>query len=179
MSFIGPFIANDFTGSARMVQLAGVALWSAVRLGGLIGGWVSDRFDRRRMVIIQFLITIPGLIILGVAELSGALRLWMIYPVLFLTGVGWVFDMVGRRVIVYDVVGPEKIDNALALESSGTAVAGLWRIRRRFAHSRGWSRLGFSCHGLSANYFAIGIHCCPAYAKSQPSCSRRRSSSAF
>jgi predicted MFS family arabinose efflux permease len=106
-----------------MVQLAGVALWSPLLFGGLIGGWVSDRFDRRRMVIIQFLITIPGLIILGVVELSGALRLWMIYPVLFLTGVGWVFDMVGRRVIVYDVVGPEKIDNALALESSGTAVA--------------------------------------------------------
>ena len=106
-----------------MVQLAGVALWSPLLFGGLIGGWVSDRFDRRRMVIIQFLITIPGLIILGVVELSGALRLWMIYPVLLLTGVGWVFDMVGRRVIVYDVVGPEKIDNALALESSGTAVA--------------------------------------------------------
>ena len=77
MSFIGPFIANDLTGSARMVQLAGVALWSPLLFGGLIGGWVSDRFDRRRMVIIQFLITIPGLIILGVVELSGALRLWM------------------------------------------------------------------------------------------------------
>ena len=38
-----------------MVQLAGVALWSPLLFGGLIGGWVSDRFDRRRMVIIQFL----------------------------------------------------------------------------------------------------------------------------
>ena len=106
-----------------MVQLAGVALWSPLLLGGVVGGWVSDRFDRRRIVIGQFFVTIPGLVILGWIEISGRLQLWMIYPVLFVTGVGWVFDMVGRRVIIYDVVGTEKIDNALALESSGTAVA--------------------------------------------------------
>ena len=106
-----------------MVQLAGVALWSPLLFGGVVGGWVSDRFDRRRVIIGQFFVTIPGLIILGWIELAGRLQLWMVYPVLFVTGVGWVFDMVGRRVIVYDVVGPDKIDNALALESSGTAIA--------------------------------------------------------
>ena len=106
-----------------MVQLAGVALWSPLLFGGVVVGWVSDRFDRRRIVIGQFFVTIPGLAILGWIEITGRLQLWMIYPVLFVTGVGWVFDMVGRRVIVYDLVGPEKIDNALALESSGTAMA--------------------------------------------------------
>ncbi len=106
-----------------MVQLAGVALWSPLLFGGVVGGWISDRFDRRKIVIGQFFVTIPGLIILGWIELAGRLQLWMIYPVLFVTGVGWVFDMVGRRVIVYDVVGPEKIDNALAIESSGTAIS--------------------------------------------------------
>ena len=106
-----------------MVQLAGVALWSPLLFGGVVGGWISDRFDRRKVVIGQFFVTIPGLIILGWVELAGRLQLWMIYPVLFVTGVGWVFDMVGRRVIVYDVVGPEKIDNALAIESSGTAIS--------------------------------------------------------
>ena len=126
VSFIGPFVANDLTGSARMVQLAGVALWSPLLFGGVVGGWVSDRFDRRKIVIGQFFVTIPGLIILGWIELAGRLQLWMIYPVLFTTGVGWVFDMVGRRVIVYDVVGPEKIDNALAIESSAPRFPSPW-----------------------------------------------------
>ena len=106
-----------------MVQLAGVALWSPLLFGGVVGGWISDRFDRRRVVISQFFVTIPGLILLGSIELAGELRLWMVYPVLFVTGIGWVFDMVGRRVIVYDLVGPENIDNALALEASGGAIA--------------------------------------------------------
>jgi predicted MFS family arabinose efflux permease len=123
VSFVGPFIANDLTGSARMVQLAGVALWSPLLFGGVIGGWISDRFDRRRVVIFQFFATIPSILFLGWMELAGELRLWMVYPVLFVTGVGWVFDMVGRRVIVYDLVGSEKIDNALALEASGGAIA--------------------------------------------------------
>lgn len=123
VSFVGPFIVNELTGSARMVQLAGVALWSPLLFGGVVGGWISDRFDRRRVVISQFFVTIPGLILLGWIELAGELRLWMVYPVLFVTGIGWVFDMVGRRVIVYDLVGPENIDNALALEASGGAIA--------------------------------------------------------
>ena len=123
VSFVGPFIVNELTGSARMVQLAGVALWSPLLFGGVVGGWISDRFDRRRVVISQFFVTIPGLILLGSIELAGELRLWMVYPVLFVTGIGWVFDMVGRRVIVYDLVGPENIDNALALEASGGAIA--------------------------------------------------------
>lgn len=106
-----------------MVQLAGVALWSPLLFGGVVGGWISDRFDRRRVVISQFFVTIPGLILLGWIELAGELRLWMVYPVLFVTGIGWVFDMVGRRVIVYDLVGPKNIDNALALEASGGAIA--------------------------------------------------------
>lgn len=106
-----------------MVQLAGVALWSPLLFGGVVGGWISDRFDRRRVVISQFFVTIPGLILLGSIELAGELRLWMVYPVLFVTGIGWVFDMVGRRVIVYDLVGPKNIDNALALEASGGAIA--------------------------------------------------------
>ena len=123
ISFVGPFIANDLTGSARMVQLAGVALWSPLLFGGVIGGWISDRFNRRRIVICQFFVTIPCLLLLGGIVLAGELQLWMLYPVLFVAGVGWVFDMVGRRVIVYDIVGSEKIDNALALETSGGAIS--------------------------------------------------------
>ncbi len=43
-----------------MVQLAGVALWSPLLFGGVVGGWVSDRFDRRKIVIGQFFVTIPS-----------------------------------------------------------------------------------------------------------------------
>ena len=123
VSFIGPFIAHELTGSARMVQLTGVALWAPMLFGGIIGGWISDRFDRRRTMICQFLVTIPALLVLSATEFLGILDVWMIYPVLFLAGAGMVFDMTGRRAIVYDLVGESNIDNAMALESTATSTA--------------------------------------------------------
>ena len=123
VSFVGPYIANDLTGSARMVQLAGVAIWAPMLFGGIVGGWVSDRFDRRKTTALQFLVTIPALWLLAWAAFDDRLEVWMIYPVLFVIGIGFVVDMTSRRAIVYDVVGADLIDNAMALESTGTAFA--------------------------------------------------------
>ena len=123
VSFVGPFIANDLTGSARMVQLTGVAMWAPMLFGGVIGGWVSDRFDRRRVVAGQFLVTIPALAVLSWTAFADRLEVWMIYPVSFAVGVGWVVDMTSRRAMVYDVVGSDDVGNAMALESTGTSLA--------------------------------------------------------
>lgn len=106
-----------------MVQLAGVAMWAPMLFGGIVGGWVSDRFDRRKIIATQFLVTMPALWLLAWTAFSDRLVIWMIYPVLFVTGVGWVIDMTSRRAIVYDLVGPERIDNAMAIESTGTSFA--------------------------------------------------------
>jgi predicted MFS family arabinose efflux permease len=74
-------------------------------------------------MICQFLVTIPALLVLSATEFLGILDVWMIYPVLFLAGAGMVFDMTGRRAIVYDLVGESNIDNAMALESTATSTA--------------------------------------------------------
>jgi len=119
--FLGAYVVNQLTGSARLVQLTGVSLWAPLLLGGVAGGMVSDRFDRRRTVVTQFLVLIPLAALMGVAELTVGIRLWMLYPFLVLVGVGWVFDMTSRRAIVYDLVGARRLDNAMALESLSSA----------------------------------------------------------
>jgi predicted MFS family arabinose efflux permease len=106
-----------------MVQLAGVALWAPMLFGGILGGWVSDHFDRRRVITIQFLVVMPLLWLLAWTAMTDRLDVWMIYPVLFVTGIGWVVDMTSRRAIVYDIVGSDNIANAMALESTGSSLA--------------------------------------------------------
>jgi predicted MFS family arabinose efflux permease len=127
--FIGAFVVHNETGSARLVQLTGVSMWAPLLLGGLVGGVVSDRFDRRLTVIVQFVIVIPLAVGLGLAGMTDRLELWMVYPFLVIVGVGWVVDMTSRRAIVYDMVGATHIDNAMALESvvsaSGLAIGAL------------------------------------------------------
>ena len=121
--FTGAFIAEDLSGSARLVQLSGVALWAPLLIGGAVGGVISDRFDRRRTINGQFIATVPAAVLIGVAALTNRLSLWMIYPFMVMIGIGWVIDMTSRRSILYDLVGADHIDNAMALEAIGSSSA--------------------------------------------------------
>jgi predicted MFS family arabinose efflux permease len=119
--FLGAYLANDLTGSPRLVQLSGVAMWAPLLVGGVFGGMLSDRLDRRSTIIAAFAVTIPLTAAMGVAGLGDAIRLWMVYLFLVVIGTGWVIDMTTRRALVYDLVGPANLDNAMALESLSSA----------------------------------------------------------
>lgn len=121
ISFLAAYLANKLSGSPRMVQLTGVAMWAPLLLGGLAGGVVSDRGDRRRTMLLQYVVMIPLVAVLAVLHGTGNLRLWMIYPFLVVAGVGFVVDMTTRRSVLYDIVGPERLDNAMAIESLSMA----------------------------------------------------------
>jgi MFS family permease len=66
---------------------------------------------------------------MAAVNLSDAIRVWMVYPFMLCIGVSMVVEMTSRRALVYDLVGPENVTNALALESlamtSGTLVGGI------------------------------------------------------
>lgn len=119
--FLGAYVARRLTGSARLVQLTGVAMWAPLLLGGVVGGVISDRFDRHKTVLTQFAVLVPLAAAMGIAGTTGNLHLWMVYPFLLVVGAGWVFDMTSRRSIIYDLVGPQRLDNAMALESVSSA----------------------------------------------------------
>jgi predicted MFS family arabinose efflux permease len=55
--------------------------------------------------------------LMSVLVLTGAVRVWMVYPYMLLVGLGMVIDMTSRRALIYDLVGEARITNALALES--------------------------------------------------------------
>lgn len=121
ISFLAAFVANSLSHSPRLVQLTGVAMWTPMLLGGVAGGVVSDRLDRRRTLLVQYAVMIPMVVALAVLQGTGHLRLWMIYPFLVVAGLGFVVDMTTRRVILYDIVGPARLDNAMAIESLSMA----------------------------------------------------------
>lgn len=121
IGFLGAYLANQLTGSARLVQLTGVAMWAPLLVGGVVGGVIADRLDRRAAIILQFLAVIPLAIGLGIAGIADRLELVMVYPFMVIVGVGWVIDMTCRRSVIYELVGPERVDNAMALESLSSA----------------------------------------------------------
>lgn len=118
LAFLAAFHINEVTDSPRLVQLTGTASWGPMLLGGVVGGVIADRYHRVLIVRVQLLVMVPVAAALGGLELAGRLEVWMVYPLLVVAGLAWVTDMTSRRSLVIDIVGPERLDNAVALDST-------------------------------------------------------------
>jgi len=148
VAFVGTYLINDMTGSPRLVQLAGTMLYAPLLLGGVIGGVISDRFDRLNTVRAQMALLVPLSIAIALLVRADRIEVWMLYVFMFIVGLGWVSDMTSRRALVFDLVGEDRLDNAMAMEalslSSGMvfgALAGGYAI---------------DAIGISAAYLMIG-----------------------
>lgn len=121
LAFLGAFIVNVETASPRLVQLTGTFMWAPLLLAGVAGGALSDRIDRRSMVLGLFAVMAPLSAGLGALYLTERLEVWLLLAAMTSIGFGWVIDMTARRALIFDLVGAERINNAMALEMVSTA----------------------------------------------------------
>jgi MFS family permease len=104
-----------------------------VLLLGPYGGVVADRVDKRRlMVALQIAMGLQALV-LGLLTVTGEVRLWQIGALAALLGLNNAFENPARQAFMLEMVGPERLRNAVSLNSVivnvarsiGPAVAGL------------------------------------------------------
>ena len=104
-----------------------------VLLLGPYGGVVADRVDKRRlMVALQIAMGLQALV-LGLLTVTGEVRLWQIGVLAALLGLNNAFENPARQAFMLEMVGPERLRNAVSLNSVivnvarsiGPAVAGL------------------------------------------------------
>jgi MFS family permease len=115
--FLCGYFVSQETGSPFLVQVVGTAFFAPMFLTGAIGGVISDRLDRRRTMLVLTAILIVASVAIAAVALADGLRVWMVYPYILIVGASMVVDMTSRRAMVYDLVGPALITNALALEA--------------------------------------------------------------
>jgi MFS family permease len=98
-----------------------------------VTGWVADRFDRRRLLMVtQGSLLLLGLAI-GILILTGVMTLPIMFAFALALGVVAAFDNPSRQAFVSDVVDRENASNAVALNAAsfngarliGPAVAGI------------------------------------------------------
>ena len=127
--FLCSYLVNQLTHSPFLVQLVGACFFAPMFFAGAVGGVISDRLDRRRTVLALAVVLVPGAIAMAALNLSERIEVWMVYPYMLTIGLGMVVDMTSRRALVYDLVGPARVTNALALEAlamtTGTLMGGL------------------------------------------------------
>ena len=121
--FIATYTVNALTDSALLVQAVGAVGATPMFLGGALGGVISDRLDRKRTILAMTAFMVPVALLLAAVNLAGEMRAWMVYPFIFLMGIGGMLDMTTRRAMVYDFVGESRATNAVALEALSMTLA--------------------------------------------------------
>ncbi len=106
----------------------------------LFGPWVgviSDRYDRRKILLVtQFFIMLFAFILAALVQ-SHLLQLWHVYVLAFLLGIVTAFDVTAEQAFIGDIAGTGNIRKAIAVNNSltqltrlaGPSIAG-WLISR-------------------------------------------------
>ncbi len=111
------WLVVQLTGSGVSVGLTAGLQFLPLLLFGAYGGVLADRYDKRRLLMVtQGLMAVPAItlwVIVGV----GAVEIWMVYALVLLRGCVTAIDNPARQSFVSEIVGPERIVNAVSLNS--------------------------------------------------------------
>lgn len=121
------------TDSGVAVGLTTALQFLPMLLVGAWGGLLADRVPKRRLLIAtQALMAIPAVFLFAVTA-TGVVAPWMVYLAVFAMGSVNAIDNPTRQSFVYEMVGPDRVVNAVSLNSVivqmarivGPALAGL------------------------------------------------------
>jgi MFS family permease len=81
----------------------------------LLGGVLSDRYDRRRLMVGADLLRAAAIAVMGLLSIAGSIELWHMAALMALVGIGDAFFNPASTAIVPDVVPDEELPQANAL----------------------------------------------------------------
>jgi MFS family permease len=127
------WLVYKLTGSATLLGVFGFASQVPMLFLSSLGGYVGDRFDRHRGVIVTQTITMVLAFVLAGLTWTHWIGKWQLIVIAFLVGIVNAFDVPIRQAFFVQMVGKEDLPNAIALNSSifngaravGPAIAGI------------------------------------------------------
>ncbi|MDI3269917.1 MAG: MFS transporter [Bacillota bacterium] len=121
------WLIYDLTGSALYLGSVGLARAIPMLTLSLVGGAVSDRMDRRRLLYVTNILTGCLAFLLGLDIHLGTVQPWHVLLIAFLSSSVLAFDQPTRQALVPSLVPRSVLLNAIALNSitfNGAAVLG-------------------------------------------------------
>jgi MFS family permease len=107
----------QLTGSGAAVGITAGLQFLPMLLFGAWGGVLADRLDKRRLLTVtQTLMAIPALTLWGLTA-AGDVEAWMVFALVFTRGSVTAIDNPARQAFVSEIVGPDRVVNAVALNS--------------------------------------------------------------
>ena len=124
-------VLTDHSGTA--VGITTGLQFAPMLLLGPYAGVLADRYRKRRILLwTQSAMGLCGLLI-GLLVITGSAQLWQVYVAALCLGVASAIDGPARQVFVHELVDPDDVSNAVALNSAsfntarltGPAIAGI------------------------------------------------------
>jgi MFS family permease len=107
----------ELTGSGVAVGLTTALQFLPILLFGAWGGLLADRFAKRSLLMVtQAAMALPALGLLAVTA-TGAVAPWMVFALVFARGAVNAVDNPTRQSFVIEMVGPDRVVNAVSLNS--------------------------------------------------------------
>jgi MFS family permease len=111
------WLVLTLTGSGVAVGVTTALQFVPMLFFGAWGGLLADRLPKRRLMLVtQTLHMIVPLTLFGLA-LGGAVQLWMVFALVFLRGAVNAVDYPTRQSFVIELVGSDRVVNAVSLNS--------------------------------------------------------------
>ena len=111
------WLVLDLTDSGLAVGLTTALQFLPMLLIGAWGGLLADRIPKRRLLVTtQALMAIPAVFLFAVTA-TGAVEAWMVMAAVFAMGTVNAIDNPTRQSFVIEMVGPDKVVNAVSLNS--------------------------------------------------------------
>jgi MFS family permease len=105
------------TGSGVAVGVTAALQFLPILLLGALGGVLADRHDKRRLLMVtQVLMAIPALTLWALTA-TGGIELWMVYALVLARGTVNAVDNPTRQAFVMELVGADRVVNAVSLNS--------------------------------------------------------------
>ncbi len=111
------WLVVQLTGNGVSVGLTAALQFLPVLLFGAWGGVLADRMPKRRLLTFtQAAMAVPALT-LWALTIGGSVELWMVYALVLARGVVTAIDNPARQSFVSEIVGSDRVVNAVALNS--------------------------------------------------------------
>lgn len=127
------WLVLELTGSPFQLGLVNALQFTPILLLSPVGGALSDRLGKRRILLVTQAAMMLQALVLAVLVRSGHVRYWHVAGLAAIYGLGRAIDIPARQAFLTDLVGKADLPNAVALNSVvfngarivGPGVAGL------------------------------------------------------
>lgn len=113
------FLAWDLTHQETALAMVNLAAAIPMLFSSMIGGAISDRAERRWLISLGQTVLLVNECFILLMILTDQLAFWHMLVSAFVSGSAFPFIMPARTAMVFDLVGPKLLGNAIALSSAG------------------------------------------------------------